>query len=319
MSQFGGGCRFMENPKKNSLAGICFSLSAGILWGIVPVYIKFIDADDPYEIVAHRSLWSAVLLFIICWIAGQLGEIWVTIKQPKNLLNFFITTFFLSLNWGIYVYAVQTGQVVSAALGYFIYPLCTVLLGILVLGERLDKWAWLAIGLVCLGVMAKAMMIMDVPWISLALAGSFSLYAVIRKRMDMDPLQGLFIETLFLLPFAIGFLFWMATNGQVPFFGGGAVNIALALLAGGITVLPLVLFLKGNRALNMTMASLLFYSNPTMQLLLGVMVFSEEFMLRDLVAFWADMDRDCSLFHNTGASGAACRSGTVTFGFLGAS
>ncbi|MDA9959808.1 EamA family transporter, partial [Alphaproteobacteria bacterium] len=173
----------MENPKKNSLAGICFSLSAGILWGIVPVYIKFIDADDPYEIVAHRSLWSAVLLFIICWIAGQLGEIWVTIKQPKNLLNFFITTFFLSLNWGIYVYAVQTGQVVSAALGYFIYPLCTVLLGILVLGERLDKWAWLAIGLVCLGVMAKAMMIMDVPWISLALAGSFSLYAVIRKRM----------------------------------------------------------------------------------------------------------------------------------------
>jgi chloramphenicol-sensitive protein RarD len=275
----------MENPKKNSLAGILFSLSAGILWGIVPIYIKFIDTDDPYEIVAHRSLWSAVLLFIICWIAGQLGEIWVTVKQPKNLLNFFITTFFLSLNWGIYVYAVQTGQVVSAALGYFIYPLCTVLLGILVLGERLDKWAWLAIGLVCLGVMAKAMMIMDVPWISLALAGSFSLYAVIRKRMDMDPLQGLFIETLFLLPFAIGFLFWMAANGQVPFFGGGAVNIALALLAGGITVLPLVLFLKGNRALNMTMASLLFYSNPTMQLLLGVMVFSEEFMLRDLVAF----------------------------------
>ena len=79
----------MENPKKNSLTGICFSLSAGILWGIVPVYIKFIDADDPYEIVAHRSLWSAVLLFIICWIADQLSEIWITIKQPKNLLNFF--------------------------------------------------------------------------------------------------------------------------------------------------------------------------------------------------------------------------------------
>jgi chloramphenicol-sensitive protein RarD len=285
MSHFGGGCQFMENPKKNIIAGIFFSLSAGILWGIVPLYIKFIDVDDPYEIVAHRSLWSAVLLFIICWISGQLGEIWVTIKQHKNLLNFFITTFFLSLNWGVYVYAVQTGQVVSAALGYFIYPLCTVLLGILVLGERLDKWALLAIGIVCLGVMTKAMMIMGVPWISLALAGSFSLYAVIRKRMDVDPLQGLFIETVFLLPFAIGFLFWIAANGQVPFFGGGAVNIALALLAGGITVLPLVLFLKGNRALNMTMASLLFYSNPTMQLLLGVVVFSEEFMPRDLLAF----------------------------------
>ena len=275
----------MENPKKNSLAGICFSLSAGILWGIVPLYIKFIDADDPYEIVAHRSLWSAVLLFIICWISGQLGEIWVNDQTAKEFVKFFYHNIVFIAELGVYVYAVQTGQVVSAALGYFIYPLCTVLLGILVLGERLDKWAWLAIGLVCLGVMAKAMMIMDVPWISLALAGSFSLYAVIRKRMDMDPLQGLFIETVFLLPFAIGFLFWMAANGQVPFFGGGAVNIALALLAGGITVLPLVLFLKGNRALNMTMASLLFYSNPTMQLLLGVVVFSEEFMPRDLLAF----------------------------------
>ena len=275
----------MENPRKNSWPGICFSLSAGILWGIVPLYIKFIDVDEPYEIVAHRSLWSAALLLIICWIAGQVGEIWATIKQPKHFLNFFMTTFFLSLNWGVYVYAVQTGKVVSAALGYFIYPLCTVLLGILVLGERLDKWACLAIALVFLGVMAKAIMIMDVPWISLALAGGFSLYAVIRKRMDMDPLQGLFIETLFLLPFAFGFLIWMASNGQVLFFGGGAVNIALALLAGGITVLPLVLFLKGNRALNMTMASLLFYSNPTMQLLLGVVVFSEEFVPRDLVAF----------------------------------
>ena len=275
----------MENSKKNSLAGISFSLSAGILWGIVPLYIKFIDADDPYEIVAHRSLWSAVLLFIICWALGQLGEIWAMIKQRKNLLNFFITTLFLSLNWGVFVYAVQTGQVVSAALGYFIYPLCTVLLGILVLGERLDKWAWLAIGLVCLGVIAKAMMIMGVPWVSLVLAGSFSLYAVTRKRMDMDPLQGLFVETVFLLPFAVGFLFWMSANGQVPFSGRGMVNIALALLAGGITVLPLILFLKGNRALNMTMASLLFYSNPTMQLLLGVMVFSEQFMPRDLLAF----------------------------------
>lgn len=275
----------METPKQNSLAGICFSLSAGFLWAIVPLYIKYIDADDPYEIIAHRSLWSAVLLFMICWVVGQLGDIWRLIRVRRNLFNFFVTTCLLSLNWGFYVYAVQGEQVVAAALGYFVYPLCTVFLGIIVLGERLDKWAWLAIGLVCLGVIAKAIMIMGVPWISLALAGSFSLYAVLRKRMDVDPLQGLFIETLFLLPFAAGFLFWIQANGQVPFFGGGAANVALALLAGGITVLPLVLFLKGNRALSMTMASLLFYSNPTMQLLFGVVVFSEAFLPQDLIVF----------------------------------
>ena len=122
----------MKSSKQNRISGIYCSLSAGILWGIVPVYIYLIDVEDPYEIVAHRSIWSAALLFLICWIRGQLGDIWAMLKTQRNFCNFFLTAGLLSLNWGIYVYSVQTEQVVAAALGYFIYPLCTVMLGIVV-------------------------------------------------------------------------------------------------------------------------------------------------------------------------------------------
>ena len=280
----------MKNLKSKRSIGVTLSLSAGILWGMMPLYINLVDAADPYEIIAQRSLWSAVLLFVICWMRGHLGDIWMMIKGRRHLINFSITTFFLLLNWSMYVYAVQTEQVVAAALGYFIYPLCTVMLGILVLNERLTAWAWIAIGFVGFGVLTKALMMTNVPWVSLALAGSFSLYAVLRKRMNFDPLQGLFIETLALFPFAIAFLIWMKADGQVLFFGGGTANVCLALLAGVVTVLPLVLFLKGNSLLNMTSASLLFYSNPTAHLFLGVFVFAEPFVAFDLIPFgmiWA--------------------------------
>ena len=275
----------MKSSKQNRNSGIYCSLSAGILWGIVPVYIYLIDVEDPYEIVAHRSIWSAALLFLICWIGGQLGDIWAMLKTQRNFYNFFLTAGLLSLNWGIYVYSVQTEQVVAAALGYFIYPLCTVMLSIIVLGEALDRWAGVAIGLVCFGVMAKAMMIMDIPWVSLGLAGTFSLYAVFRKRMGFDPIQGLFVETMLVLPFALTFLVWMAMNGQVLFFGGGLTNVLLAIFGGIITVVPLIFFHKGNQLLSLTTASLLFYSNPTAQLLLGVVAFSEQFLFIDLIAF----------------------------------
>ena len=148
-----------------------------------------------------------------------------------------------------------------------------------------SRWAWLAIGLVFLGVVAKAMIVMTVPWVSLMLASSFSFYAVLRKRMDQDPAQGLFIETLILLPLVLGFFLWMTITGESLFFGGGLANFGLAVTAGIITVVPLILFHKGNRALSMTMASLIFYSNPTTQLLIGVLLFREFFEPRDLIAF----------------------------------
>jgi chloramphenicol-sensitive protein RarD len=205
--------------------------------------------------------------------------------NKKLLASFIITTCFLSANWTIYVYAVQSGHVVSAALGYFVYPICTVLLGIAVLGERLDRWAWLAVCCVTFGVLVKAFLIAGVPWVALSVAVTFSLYAVARKRLKIDPILGLFVETLILLPVTLGFFGWLAWSGQPLFFGGGTKFVLLAMFVGVLTVVPLILFHAGNQLLSMTTASLLFYSNPTTQLLIATLLFGEAFAIQDLLAF----------------------------------
>ncbi len=164
-------------------------------------------------------------------------------EDSGEFLQLFLAAGLLSLNWGIYVYSVQAEQVFAAAVGYYIYPLCTVMLGIIVSGERVDRFVSVTIALVCFGIMAKAIMIMAIPWLSLALAGTFSLYAVLRKRMGFDPIQGLFVETMLVLPLAFAFLIWMAMSGQALFFGGRLTNALLAIFAGILTVVPLIFFI----------------------------------------------------------------------------
>ena len=275
----------MGGSVQNRASGVLFALSAGILWGFVPVYIHFLGDVDPLEIVAHRSLWSLVLLFALVAWRRHISLALQVFVNKKLLASFIITTCFLSANWTIYVYAVQSGHVVSAALGYFVYPICTVLLGIAVLGERLDRWAWLAVCCVTFGVLVKAFLIAGVPWVALSVAVTFSLYAVARKRLKIDPILGLFVETLILLPVTLGFFGWLAWSGQPLFFGGGTKFVLLAMFVGVLTVVPLILFHAGNQLLSMTTASLLFYSNPTTQLLIATLLFGEAFAVPDLLAF----------------------------------
>ena len=275
----------MNGSEQNRMRGIIFAVSAGILWGFVPVYIHFLGDVDPFEVVAHRSLWSLVLLVgLVLW-RRQMKLARQIFCDKKLRAGLAISTLFLLANWTVFVYAVQSGHVVSAALGYFIYPICSVLLGIVVLGERLDRWTCLALGCVACGVLAKSVLIAGVPWIALLVAGSFALYAVTRKRLNIDPILGLFVETLLLLPAIIGFFGWLAWSGQSLFFGGGALFVVLALFVGVLTVVPLILFHAGNRLLNMTMSSLLFYSNPTTQLLFAIWLLGEAFSVQDLLAF----------------------------------
>jgi chloramphenicol-sensitive protein RarD len=171
------------------------------------------------------------------------------------------------------------------ALGYFIYPLVAVVLGILLLGERLDRLGWVAVGIVVCGVLAKIGLDGRPPIIGLCLAVTFGLYGVTRKRMGIDPVMGMFVETLVVMPLAAGYLIWMVHDGQPVFYGGGFFNILLALFAGVITVVPLLLYHAGNRDLPFVMASLLFYANPTTQLCLGVFVFGGAFTLGDGLTF----------------------------------
>ncbi len=275
----------MLAASKIRFRGAACSLAAALLWGLVPLYVDIVHATNPYEIVAHRALWSGILLLFFMLLTGGMRMIPGVIVAKATRRGFVVSSFLLTLNWGLFVYAVQAGHAVEAALGYFIYPLIAGVLGILLLGERLDRMAWISITVVVCGVFVKMGLDGRPPIIGLCLAATFGLYGVTRKRMGIDPVTGMFVEMLVVMPLAAGYLIWMVFDGQLIFYGGGLLNILLALFAGVITVVPLLLYHAGNRDLPFTAASLLFYANPTTQLCLGVFVFGEAFTLSDGLAF----------------------------------
>jgi len=276
-------------PPSLNLSGILWSFLAALLWGFVPVYIGAVNSQDPIEIVAHRALWSGIMLAVFIGfmprMTGGIHAVGRALATGRARWGFLASCIMLTANWALFVYAVQTRQVFDAAFGYFIYPLVAVLLGIVILGESLNRWGWLALVIVAAGVLVKAQAIAGVPWIALLLAITFGIYGVIRKALGTDPVLGMFIETFMLIPIAIGYILWMQISGMPIFFGGGVVNAAMALFAGVVTVVPLLLYHAGNRALPIIVASLVFYVNPTTQMLVGLLYFEVPFPLHDLWAF----------------------------------
>ncbi len=257
--------------------GLVCAVLAPLLWGFVPIYISLLGEADGLEIVVHRALWSGVILLVLVILApsltGGLRAVRTALSTSRLRLGFALTCGLVTFNWVIFVYAVQARLLFEAALGYFIYPLLTVMLGMLLLRERLDRWAWVAISVVFAGVALKAANVGGLPWVALALAVSFGLYGVIRKRMGIDPLIGIFIETVMLMPLSVLYLWWQHSTGAAIFFGGGAVNVMLAIFFGVITVVPLILYHAGNRALPITVSSLLYYINPTTHMVVGLVYF----------------------------------------------
>lgn len=276
-------------PARLDSRGASFAALAALLWGFVPVYIGLIGDVDATEIVVHRALWSGAILLLLMLLlpklTGGMAAVRDALRVPRLRRGFLASCAMLTINWMVFVHAVQSRQVIEAALGYFIYPLFTVVLGILFFRERLDRRGWVAVAIVAAGVAVKAAGIGGIPWIAVILAVSFGFYGLIRKRMGVDVVTGMFVETAMLVPFCLGYLWWMAANGQPIFFGGGAVNVAFALLAGVITVVPLLFYHAGNSALPLSVASLLFYINPTTQLLIGVFHFGAAFPPREAVVF----------------------------------
>lgn len=276
--------------------GLACAVLTPLLWGVVPIYISVLGDADPLEIVVHRALWSGVFLSVLVILApsltGGLMAVRAALSTSRLRFGFVLTCSLVTVNWLVFVYAVQSHQLFEAALGYFIYPLVTVILGMLLLGERLDRWAWGAIGVVAAGVVLKASNLGELPWVALVLASSFGLYGVVRKRMGIDPLIGIFIETVMLIPLSILYLWWRHSTGAAIFFGGGAVNIMLAMFAGIITVVPLLLYHAGNRTLPITVSSLLYYINPTTHMVVGLVYFRLSIPLWEWAAFgliWAGL------------------------------
>ncbi|CUS02654.2 Protein RarD [Candidatus Promineifilum breve] len=265
--------------------GMLYAAGAYIAWGLMPLYWKSVQVVPAGQILAHRIAWSLFFVVLILTARRQWGWLRGALRRPRVILLFTLSGFLIGLNWFIYIWAVNAGHIVETSLGYFINPLVNVLLGYLVLKERLRPAQWLALSVALAGVLYLTISFGAFPWIALTLAFSFGTYGLIRKTAPLNSAEGLFIETAVLFLPAFGFLLLMESRG-VGAFGHTGLPVTLLLIGAGIvTSIPLLLFAAGARRIPLTTLGLLQYIAPTMQFLIGVLVYNETFGLTRLIGF----------------------------------
>jgi chloramphenicol-sensitive protein RarD len=257
--------------------GVGFGFLAYLVWGIFPLYFHALDASGAVEILVHRIVWSLLALALVVAATRGLGDLRQLLRTPALVGQLAIAAVAIAVNWGIYIYAVNSGQVVEAALGYFINPLVTVALGVLVLKERLRPAQWTAVGIGVTAVVVLAVGYGRLPWIALTLACSFGLYGLTKKRVGgrVGALSGLTTETLVLAPLALGVLVWYEATGQGSFSHDAPWQALLLIAAGPVTVVPLLFFAAASRRVPLTTMGLLQYLTPVLQLLCGVLLLGE--------------------------------------------
>ncbi|QSI76675.1 EamA family transporter RarD [Niveibacterium microcysteis] len=274
---------------KAARTGLACALGAFSVWGLSPLYFHAVGSIPAGEIVAHRVVWSVLLLAAwIGWRQGY-GTLRSVFGQPRLIALLALTASLTSLNWLVFVWSVGAGRLVESSLGYFINPLVNVLFGRLFLGERLRPLQRIAVAIATAGVALKVWQTGQLPWIALFLAGTFGTYGLLRKRAPIDAQNGLFIETLLVAPIAIGYLGWLAAQGDLHLGATSAVT-ALLPFAGVMTTIPLALFAEAARRLPLSTVGLVQYLSPTLNFLIAVWVFGEAFRGGDLAAFgliWA--------------------------------
>ena len=265
--------------------GILCAALAFTCWGLFPLYFRALAHVSPEELLMHRVLWSLVFVLVLLAMRRQWAWLPTVMRQPKVLAASAGSALLLSANWLIYIWAVMNGHVIEASLGYFINPLVNVLLGRVVLHERLRPIQWTAVALATSGVLWLAIQGGRPPWIALGLAGTFGLYGLLRKTAPLGPLEGLALETLLLTPFAFVALVWLMQTGEACFPDPNALTNWLLVGAGPITAIPLLLFAAGARRLTLSTLGLLQYIGPSLQFGLGLWLFREPFDTWKLVGF----------------------------------
>ena len=256
-------------------SGVIYAALAYTAWGLLPIFFKQLSHVSAFEVVAHRMVWA--LLFLLCVLLLLKRWSWLRdlTRQPKVLLSFGVSALLLSVNWSVYVWAVQNAHVIDASLGYFILPLVNVAFGYIFLKERPRRVQWLALALAATGVLWLTLQAGRLPWIALLLAATFGIYGLLRKLAPLGALEGLTLETLLLSPFALGMLAWWAWHGQGALVQADAQTMAWLLLAGPLTAIPLLLFAAGARRIPMATLGILQYISPSLQLLVGVWLYEE--------------------------------------------
>lgn len=260
--------------------------AAYLLWGLVlPFFMKALDHINPVEIVAHRILWAVPAGAVILIWLGRTADLMTAFRSPKVVAMAAVTAIIISINWGVYVYAIASNQALEASLGYYINPLISVLMGVFLLGEKPSRLQWVAIALAGLAVIILTVFAGKLPWISLVLAFSFATYGYLRKTLPIGPSQGFLLEVIILTPIALVLIGWFIAQGESHFLAGSTLDTWMLIAAGPVTAIPLVLFAYGAKGLRLATIGLMQYSVPTLVLLIAVFFFGEPFAGPQIAAF----------------------------------
>lgn len=262
--------------------GLAFALTAYVLWGFLPLYMKLLSHIPPAEVVAHRVIWSLPIAATLLIILGRTGDIKTALTTPKMLAMGCVTAALISINWGFYVWAITSGHALDAALGYYINPLFSVFLGAVLLGERLNKLQLAALALAFTAVVILTLEAGELPWVAIALFVTWGFYSLAKKSLPIGPNQGFLLEVMILTPPAIAYLIWLGPTGN---FLGSAYDTWLLLGCGVVTAVPLLIYANGAKLLRLSTIAILQYIAPTMIFLIGVFVFKEPFGGARMVAF----------------------------------
>jgi chloramphenicol-sensitive protein RarD len=284
----------MKIKANEYITGIASGTGAYLLWGILPVYWKLLHSVAPLEVLAHRIMWSFCFLVIIIAITGKLaafyGELRDLLARPVKLAKVAAASLVISVNWLTYIWAVNNDHVIETSLGYYINPLISVLLGIMVLKEKLSFWQMVSFGLALIGVLNMTLHFGSIPWAALLLALSFGLYGLLKKLVNLGAITGITLETLLIAPVALLYVSHIQKSGYGS-FGLGSPDISWLLMGAGIvTAVPLILFAGGANRLPLSIVGFLQYISPTMTLILGVFLYHEPFTAVHLSSFifiWA--------------------------------
>ncbi|GGB57116.1 EamA family transporter RarD [Blastomonas aquatica] len=267
------------------LKGLPEAVGAYTIWGFMPLFFKQLQGVSPVEIVAHRVMWSVVLIVAILWMRSRLGEFRAALADSRTRRFMVMSTTFIAVNWLVYIWAITNNQILAGSLGYYINPLINVALGVLFFKERMNRIQIIAITLAACGVMVLASESLASIWISLALGISFGLYGMVRKMAPVGSLPGLACETTLLLPFALAYALWAAYYDPTPGFGYSTYTDIFLIAGGAITTIPLLLFASAARKMPLSTLGFIQFIGPTIQFMLGVFVYDEPFTRAHAICF----------------------------------
>ncbi len=275
----GANSRAVGQPREQALspAGVLFALGAYAIWGLFPLYFKLLAMVPALEVLAHRVVWSVVFVSLLVSGLQRWSKIAPIFLNRRLLGTMLLSGLTISINWGIFIWAVAHDRVLESSLGYFISPLVSVLLGFIFVGERLSYRQLLAVGLVVAAVLNQIWQLGAFPWVAMGLAFSFGFYGLVRKLAPVDAISGQLVETMLLLVVALPYLTWLQASGTSVFAGGDIRLDGYLILAGLVTALPLILFAQAAKRLTLATVGLLQYIVPSSHFVLAVFIFSEPF------------------------------------------